>query len=344
VAVTNSRRISGANTSTLTINDVQYSDAGPYQLFATNSFGTSASSMASLRVYSTLSFNGSGAGWTSQFYSTGGWQGSNIVQLTGDTGSEDAAIFFSSPVYVGAFKASFIYTVPTGPGGADGITFCIQNDPRGAQAIGGAGGSLGVSTGDVPNLTIGGSITPSFEFEFNIYSGNAYGGIGVSFDTDGNLGPTVVPGSIVINSGDPISTVITYANGVANVTLTDTATSATYSASTNVNIPALLGTNLAFVGFTAADGGAESTQVVSDFQFLAYAPLSAKLASGNLLLSWPTGLGGYMLQTSTNLASRNWTTVTAPQAEVNGNLQVSIPTSGADSFYRLVITNAPSFP
>ena len=343
-AVTNNNRISGANSNTLTINDAQISDAGSYQLLASNSFGSNATSLASLSVYPTLGFNGTGVGWASQFYSTGGWQGSNVVQLTGDKGNEDAAVFFSSPVYVGAFEASFIYQVPTGPGGADGATFCIQNDPRGAQAIGGAGGSLGVSSGNVPNLTIGGYITPSVEFEFNIYSGNAYGGVGVAFDTNGNLGPNVVPGSIVINSGDPIETVITYANGLVSVTLTDMTTSATYSAATNINIQAVLGTNQAYVGFTASDGGSESTQIVSDFQFLGYASLSAQLSGGNLLLSWPTGLGGYMLQTSANLALKNWTTVTAPQSEVNGNLQVSLPPSGAASFYRLVITNAPSFP
>ncbi len=345
VAVTNNSRISGASATVLTINGLQSSDAGTYQLLATNSFGNSMSSFASLSVYPTLGFNGTGAGWSSQFYSTGGWEGSNVLQLTGDKGSEDAAVFFSSPVYIGAFQASFVYEVPSGPSGsADGATFCIQNDPRGAEAIGGAGGSLGVSTGDVPNTTIGGSITPSVEFEFNIYSGNTAGGVGVAFDTDGNIGPNVVPGNVIINSGDPITTVINYANGVASVTLTDPATGATFTTATNMNIPAVLGTNLAFVGFTASDGGAKSTQTVSDFQFLAYAALSAQVSGGNLLLSWPANLGGYMLQKASDLAAANWTTVAAAPTEASGSLHVSIPAAGAAAYYRLVITNAPSFP
>ena len=64
--VANSSRISGANGNVLTINDVQVSDAGTYQLFATNSAGPGQSSPATLTVVPLLPFTNSGVGFSSQ--------------------------------------------------------------------------------------------------------------------------------------------------------------------------------------------------------------------------------------------------------------------------------------
>jgi hypothetical protein len=53
--------------------------------------------------------------------------------------------------------------VPTGSNASgNGVTFCIQNDPRGAGAIGGNGNQLGIGTAN--------PITPSVELELNINS------------------------------------------------------------------------------------------------------------------------------------------------------------------------------
>jgi hypothetical protein len=71
--------------------------------------------------------------------------------------------------------------------------------------------------------------------------------------------------------------------------------------------------------------------------------LSAQAAAPNLLLTWPDASGAYMLQQSASLASPNWTAVPAAVVLVNGANQVTVPLSGATSFYRLIMTNAPSF-
>lgn len=308
-AVTNNSRISGANTQTLTINNIQLSDAGVYQFFVTNGYGNGQSSQATLTVTPFLQFAG-GPGYSSQG-TTITWPSSNILQLTASSGSEANAAFYSSPLYIGAFKASFNYQCVSGPSSsADGATFCIQNDPRGAAALGGGGGGIGVTT-----------ITPSVEFEFNIYSGNGIGGVGVSFNTNGIIGPVVSTAPLVVNNGDIINTVVTYQNGVVSVTLTDNAADTSYSASAQVNIPAAVGANFAYVGFTGGDGASKSTQQISNFSFVSLLSLSAQAAAPNLLLTWPDASGGYTLQQSASLSSAHWTAVPAAAALVNGTNQ-----------------------
>jgi hypothetical protein len=166
----------------------------------------------------------------------------------------------------------------------------------------------------------------------------------MSFDTDGTIGPNIVTGSLLLSSGDPIFTVVTYQNGVVTATLTDTSSSATFSASTNINIPAVLGTNVAFIGFTGGDGASKATQQISDFSFVSLPVLSAQAAGTNLLLSWPAAIGAYMLEQSPVLGrSATWTPVTATPTYANGDIQVKVPFSGKDSFFQLVATNVPNF-
>jgi hypothetical protein len=321
-AVANGGRIAGANSNILTISDVQLTDAGTYQLFVTNADGNSQSSPATLTVVPYLQFSG-GASWSSQGTSLS-WPATNVLQLTDSTGGEINSAFYGSPLYVGAFQASFTYQCLTGTGGADGATFCIQNDPRGLAAIGGGGGNLGVTT-----------ITPSVELELNIFAGNGVGGVGISFDTDGAIGPVVTTTPLVINSGDYINAVLTYLNGVATVTLTDTTANTQYSASTNLNIPAVLGTNVAYVGFTGADGATKSTQQISNFSFLSLVDLAIQASGGTAVISWPSEVGAYVLQKSTSLSSTNWVNVTNTINLVNGTNQVVVPITASAQFYQL---------
>src|SRR5262249_52549480 len=83
-----------------------------------------------------LSVNQSGA------YSTPAIS-NNVLRLTDGAPGEARSVFFQAPQYIGAFKAAFTYQ-DVGVGGADGVAFVLQNDPRGTSALGGAGGSLGV--------------------------------------------------------------------------------------------------------------------------------------------------------------------------------------------------------
>lgn len=348
--VANSSRVTGANGNALTINDVQYSDAGSYQLLATNGAGSGQSSQSMLTVVPLLPFTNYGTGFSSQG-NTINWPVSNILQLTSGIGNESNSAFSSGPLYIGAFEASFTYQVVNPLGTlADGVSFCLQTDPRGSAALGYGGGALGVSgASDTPGPG-GVAIYPSVEFEMDVFTD---GGVGaVAFGTNGAIGtygPTTnasIP-ALSITNGDVISNFVTYDGTTLAVTMTDVSVgSANYGAAfaTNqtINIPSVLGADVAYVGFTGADGGSRSTQQIGNFSFVSLPPLSAQASGGSLLLSWPDAVGGYMLMQSTGLTPPVWTPVAATPVYVNGSNQVTFPSPGSDMFYELVVTNVPN--
>ena len=332
----NGGRISGAQTNVLTIANVQVSDSGTYQVFATNSFGTTPSQLATVSIVPALGFNGFGGGWVPNANGTFsyGFVGSNLLQLTDGSGNEAASSFFQTPVYIGGFRASWTYQDVT-TAGADGVAFVMQNDPRGTAALGGGGGALGVS-----------GITPSAELEFNIYSGNGVGGVGYGFAINGATATVSDPYPLNIASGDPIYVVLTYLNGVASLTLMETNGINgynTYSTSTAINLPATVSGDTAYVGFTGADGGTSAVQQISDFNFVSLPALTAQSeAPGSIVLSWPTGVGGYVLQQNTDLTTSNWTAVSGTVSQVGGMNQQTVTTSPAgQTFYRLYLQYTP---
>jgi hypothetical protein len=133
--------------------------------------------VASVQVQAVPKLNAAGAGWTLQG-STPPVMNSSNVTLTSGLGGTARTVFYNSPLYIAAFNASFIYTDVNGAG-ADGVTFCLQNDSRGASALGAGGGGLGYA-----------GITPSAALALNIYSPNTPG---FSFRTNGTIPASYAP-------------------------------------------------------------------------------------------------------------------------------------------------------
>ncbi|HLX59895.1 MAG TPA: autotransporter-associated beta strand repeat-containing protein, partial [Planctomycetota bacterium] len=200
-------------------------------------------------------FGGTGTGWT---LNGGATVAADVATLTDGGGSEARSLFFNTPFsYVNGFTANFIYTPsPAGTGTADGVTFCLQNAPGGAAALGGSGGGLGYT-----------GITNSAALEINIFTGAA-GGVGIAYGTNGTINSNTAVTPVVLDSGDPIQFKVVYSPVTNNfvVTLTD-ATAVTTATITlaNVNLGAALGSGSAFIGFTGGTGGSVSTQTIGSF-------------------------------------------------------------------------------
>jgi hypothetical protein len=193
---------------------------------------------------------------------------------------------------------------------------------RGRTALGGGGGGLGYS-----------GITPSFALQFNIY-----GTAGIAVNTNGATGGYSVTDPVNVASGDPIAVELTYLNGVLQVVLSNTVTAGTFTTNLAVgDLPAILGAQTAYVGFTGATGGTASTQQISSFSYVPLPAATASAAGGSMIISWPASIGGYVLQSRTSLTTGNWEPVTAPIDLVGDQYQATITPLTGDRYYRLAL-------
>jgi hypothetical protein len=182
------------------------------------------------------------------------------LQLTDGNTFEAHSVWFSTPVNVQRFTTDFMFQItPASPNASDGMTFTIQN--MGLNAVGGIGGALGYQ-----------SITPSVAVKFDLFNNAGEGVNSTGFYTNG-LAPTIpsmdlTPSGVNLHSGDIMHANLTYDGTVLTLTLTDTVTKATFTASWVSDIPTTVKGNTALVGFTAGTGGTVSTQDVLNWTYV----------------------------------------------------------------------------
>jgi hypothetical protein len=183
---------------------------------------------------------------------------SNTLQLTSTSGGVQAnAVWYSTPVNVQSFTTDFSFQESAA--NADGFTFTIQN--TGLTAIGLAGGGLGYQ-----------GIGSSVAVKFDLYNNSGEGIDSTGFYTDGAI-PTVpaldmTASGVNLHSTDTLHAHIVYNGTTLTLTLTDTVTGASFTASTTINIPATVGANTALVGFTAGTGGETATQTILNWTYV----------------------------------------------------------------------------
>jgi hypothetical protein len=326
VALSDGPQVIGSRTNVLTLLNVQASQSGAtYQVEISNSQGGPVSStVGTLQVIKVPSFASEGLGWQLNGTPSPATFAQNVLTLTDGGGSEAKSAYFAFPLYVGGFQASFTYQDVT-INGADGAAFVMQNSPAGTAAVGGAGGGLGFS-----------GVTPSAAVLFNIYQSPGIG-FGTNGTRSGDYGGT---SPVNIANGNPIGVKLTYAEPNLQVELTDQVTQDTFSTNLVVgSLPALVGGETAYVGFSGADGASVSTQTISDFSFKPLPPLNIQAAgAGALVISWPASVGGYSVQYRTDLTTGSWQPLTGAVSQVDGKNQVTISQPGQQVFYRLVMT------
>jgi len=173
-------------------------------------------------------------------------------------------------------------------------------------------------------------VAPSAELEFNIYTPNTPG---IAFHVNGDTGTYAPVTPVVLDSGRPINVTVTYLNGIMSVFLQDSVNLSTYSASLAANLPAIVGGNTAYMGFTGAEGGVSSTQTITNFVYFPLARLTqVQTGPTTLQLSWPA-VGGYTLQQADN--------VTGPWVDIAGppTSPYNATITGTRKFYRLSLGN-----
>ncbi|MGA8877966.1 MAG: hypothetical protein WB555_20670, partial [Candidatus Korobacteraceae bacterium] len=109
-------------------------------------------------------------------------------------------------------------------------------------------------------------IPNSIAIKFDLYNGFGEGSDSTGLYTDG-ASPTIpaidmTASGVNLHSGDPFRVHVTYNGTTLVMRITDKVTQATFLTSWHINIPATLGGNTGYVGFTGATGGATAIQDV----------------------------------------------------------------------------------
>jgi hypothetical protein len=259
------------------------------------------------------------------------------LQLTNGGQEEAGSAFYTTPVNIQSFTTDFVFQL-SNPAG-DGITFTIQNNPRGAAALGGRGGSLGYQ-----------GIGKSVAVKFDLTNNHGEGPNSTGLYTDG-ASPTVpsidlTNSGINLHSGDYIAVHLTYDGTDLNMTLTDQITEASWSTSFPVNIPAVIGSNTGYVGFTGGTGTNTASQKVTYWTYVAGPPTLPNYPAGfdtaGLTFNSTAALSGTALQLTNGGAGETtsaYFSTPVPVGQFTSDFDFQILNPVADGF-TFVIQNA----
>ncbi|HTG29780.1 MAG TPA: chitobiase/beta-hexosaminidase C-terminal domain-containing protein [Methylomirabilota bacterium] len=280
---------------------------------------------------STINFgSGFGSAQNSMRFNGSAVLSNGVLQLTNGGSAEAGSAWFNTTVNITQFTNDFAFQL-VNPN-ADGITFTIQN--AGLAALGNTGGSLGYA-----------GIAKSVAVKFDLYNN---GGEGI--DSTGlyqNSAVPITPASdlsssgINLHSGDKFSVHMTYNGATLAMTITDGTTGAVYNTSWSINIPQVIGSNIAFVGFTGGTGGLTATQNIQTWTFVsgtqqATAPIFSP-APG----SYAT-VQSVALSTPTPGASIHYTTDGSTPSVSSALYSQSIPVGATETIKALTVASGYS--
>lgn len=202
----------------------------------------------------------------------------NSLRVTAAAGNQLGVAYYAQPVRVAnGFDTVFKFQFTNlGGGGADGMTFIIQNDPRGTTAMGVAGGEM--AYGAAPTSPAGTAIANSLLIELDTYYSGGEGDLSgneVSIHTNG-IGDNDNDESYSLGHVSPTTNLsdglthalrVNYDSGTLRVYLDDLtnpllsvpydfASGGQWIGGGPVGGLNLLPGGTAYVGFTAATGGA----------------------------------------------------------------------------------------
>ncbi|GGG93411.1 chitobiase/beta-hexosaminidase C-terminal domain-containing protein [Silvibacterium dinghuense] len=171
------------------------------------------------------------------------------LQLTSSGQYESGTAWYVTKVNVQSFTTDFTFQLLNPV--ADGFTFAIQNNST--TTVGASAGCLGY-----------GWMTKSVAVKFDLFNDEGEGPDSTGLYKNG--AQPIIPAidmtssKVNLHSGDTMHAHLVYNGTTLTMTLTDTVTKAVFTTSFTVNIPATVGSNTAYVGFTGGTGYMSATQ------------------------------------------------------------------------------------
>jgi hypothetical protein len=228
---------------------------------------------------------------------------SGVAQLTDGGGGETGTFFSDQKTDIRSFTTTFTIQMHNGSSPmADGMTFIIQpNSPTELVADGGGGLGYGADNFVSAGGAVGMPNSVAVKFDLFNNRGEGFDSTGIFSDgrsptlRDPALPATPTPlvpdqsvdmssTGIQLQSGDVFQVTLTYDGTTLTETITDEtlASHPSFSTSYAVNIPGILGTDTAFVGFGGATGGLTTVATVQSWKFTPTTQNLAPLSPTNL--------------------------------------------------------------
>jgi hypothetical protein len=251
------------------------------------------------------------------------------LRLTDGGGTEAASAWYNVQANVQTFTTDFSFQITPGSNPtADGFTFAIEGNST--SVVGPSGGGLGYG----PDTTAGtGGIANSVAVKFDLYS-NAGEGINSTGIYTNGASPTTpfvdLTGSgIDLHSGHVFNVHMVYDGTNLTMTITDATSNASFTHAFPINIPATVGGNSAYVGFTGGTGGLTAIQEIVTWTYvsnggtqpptltsIAVTPANQSAAAGTTVQF--TATGTYSDHSTKNVTSSvTWASATPAAATIN---------------------------
>ena len=261
--------VTGSGSSTMTVSTGASTPTGSYSLTVKVTSGTLVHTATTTLIVTasagstTVNF---GSGFTAsglQFNGHAKLDGAKLLLTDTTSQNQVASAFFNAPVNVQSFASEFSFQL-TNPA-ADGFTFTFQN--AGLTAIGSAGGGLGY--GKISKATA--AIAKSVAVKFDLFNNSGEGANSTGIYVNGvppTVPATTLGGGVNLHSGDVFDVKMNYDGATLTLIITDSTTPThTFTTSFPIDIPATVGGNTAFVGFTAGTGGQTAKQEILNWTY-----------------------------------------------------------------------------
>jgi hypothetical protein len=213
--------------------------------------------------------NGFSEGLSQMFMNNGAKIVGSVLRLTDGGANEATSAFFGLPVDIRKFTTAFSFRLSSAM--ADGFTFTIQGDSP--LLVGATGGGLGY--GPDPDYHVSSSeksIPHSVAVKFDLYDNEGEGNnsIGLAFNGVSPTTPALdlSQSGIDLHSGHVIYAELSYDGTRLTVFLLDSENPPVkFVSSFPLDVKAVVGSQTAFVGFTAGTGALSSTDEILSWGF-----------------------------------------------------------------------------
>jgi hypothetical protein len=198
---------------------------------------------------------------------------SGTAQLTPPTGNLVGAVWSRNQLDVRKFTTTFTFVFNSAVG--DGMTFALQRVSN--TVLGGGGGGLGYA-----------GIAQSAAIKFDLYPNLSTTGLYTNGTAPGEDGAAITTG-LDFHAGHTYTATLTYDGSALNQTIVDNNGGGTFTHTyAGVNLVSTIGGGNAWVGFTAATGGAVADMRVLSWSFTTI-PSDPPAAPGGLTATAVSG-------------------------------------------------------